>query len=90
MDNKENKKTHRIIFERIGFTLITVAFIFLIIRIILESIYGGTVLESTGSYLIILGFISFLIPDIVEKKTKNIIVGIIFILFFSIILFNLI
>lgn len=86
-EDKENKLVSNLKF--IGGLFVVLAILLLILRIIIDSIYGGTHLEKTNNILIVIAFFTVSLAYILEKRVKSAIFFSIFFIFYILSLFGI-
>lgn len=88
--NKKIKKTKLVSnLKFVGGLFVVLAILLLILRIIIDSIYGGTHLEKTNDVLIAIAFFTVTLAYILEKRVKSAIFFGIFFIFYILSLFGI-
>lgn len=80
MNEQENETKLVSSLKSLGGVFVILAFIVLILRIIIDAIYGGSHFEKTNDILIIIGLLMHLAANIIEKHFKMAIFTFIFLI----------
>lgn len=90
--NKNEKKTHK---NKLSFYLsiaswamLIIGILIFILRVILDSMYGGSHFKSVDSIFIVSGLLLSTVAHVLEKNWKEVIISIIVALFIIFILFT--